>query len=363
MPKKTSLKFRKAKKITFKQTLCLIPVLLIAYVLSAYEGTLNPINFPEDGEPVAIFSSDTHHDIKKLYVDAINSAHKNIFLYIYSFTDPAVGEKLKEKSEQGINVTIICDKDSAAKTKKLVGKKTRVITRQNEGFMHLKILIIDEKTVLLGSANLTTESLVMHHNNVCVFNSPNFAMHLISLSEHLNRAHNLTGADFPEKKFTIGNQPVELWMLPGNVNANKKLVKLIDNAQKSIKVAMFTFTRYDMIYALLRAKQRGVHVQVALDANMSKGASHHIATLLFLQKVPLKTSQGAPLLHHKFMIIDETTFVTGSANWTKNAFNCNDDCFLVIENLTEHQQERLQALWDNLEHSCNNYTCKEADAA
>ncbi|MFA6916200.1 MAG: phospholipase D-like domain-containing protein [Parachlamydiales bacterium] len=364
MPKKKSLKsLRKPKKITLKQAICLFPILLIAYLLSSYDDLLHPLTFPNDGEPVAIYSSDTHHDIKKLYRDAIDSAEKNIFLYIYSFTDPVIAAKLKEKTEQGIKVTLICDKDGAAKTKKLVGKKVQVISRQNEGFMHLKIMVIDEQKVLIGSANLTTESLVMHHNNVCVFNSPNLAMHLISLSEHLNRSNNQTGADFPERKFTIGNQPIEFWMLPGNTAACKKLVKLIDNAKESIQVAMFTFTRYDMVYALLRAKRRGVDVRIILDAGMSKGAGHHIATLLFLQRVPLKISQGSPLLHHKFMVIDESTFVTGSANWTKNAFNNNDDCFLIIENLTPPQSGRLKELWDNLDRSCGIFTCDEVDAA
>lgn len=364
MPKKRHLKRpRRAKKITLKQAFCILPILLIAWLVSAYDDLLHPLYVPYEGEPVAIYSSDTRHDLKKLYHQAISAAQKNIYLYIYSFNDPLIAEALREKAAQGVNVALIVDKGSATKVRELVGKKVKVVTRKNEKFMHLKILVVDEQKVLIGSSNLTTESLIMHHNNVCVFNSPQLAMHLISLSEHLNRPFQLTGAFVPERQFMIGNQKVEFWILPGNTNANKRLIKLIDGAQKSIRVAMFTFTRYDMVYALLRAKKRGVDVQVALDSGMAKGTGLHISTLLFLQKIPLKVGQGPPLLHHKFMVVDDSTFVTGSTNWTKQAFNENDDCFLVIEGLNPSQTEVLKDLWEQLGHQCEGFSHPELEAA
>lgn len=362
MTKKPKLSISKFKKrLSWPQIVSFVVAIVIAAIFTAYEEFSPPTPIPADGEPLAIYTNDARHNLKKLYLNALDHAKESIQLYIYTLTDGDFAAKLREKAESGIHVTLICDKDekSIAKTKSLLGRSVNVIKRQSEGLMHLKILIIDNKEVLLGSANMTRESLSMHHNNVCVFHSPNLANHLQCLTEELQRPNNLTGNTTPEKKFIIGDQEVELWLLSGNPRASKRLTKLIDTAQKSIKVAMYTFTRYDLTHALLRAQKRGVQVEVAMDRCSASNSSKHIATLMHYQNLPFKVSRGTPLLHHKCMIVDDETFVTGSTNWTKRAFNDNDDCFLVIHNLLPEQKSTLKTLWDNLYNECEQYSYRD----
>ncbi len=351
------------KKMTLSRLLSLLAPLLIAALFTAYNDLSYPVRIPEDGEPLAIYSNDAHHDIKKLYLQAVKDANSSIHLYTYTLTDPEFIEHLIEKSHSGIPVTIICDKESAKKTKLLFGRSIKIIPRDNDALMHLKILLIDEKKVLLGSANMTKDSLTMHHNNVCTIHSENLAQHLLALTEELQRPNNLTGSSIPEKTFRIGGQHIEMWMLAGNPRASKRLIQLIDSAKKSIKVAMFTFTRYDMTHALLRASKRGVKVEVAIDKKCVLGDGKHVANLLFYQNVPLKTNRGAPLLHHKCMIVDDEIFVTGSANWTKRAFNDNDDFFMVIHHLLPDQKNTLFKLWENLYQGCERVVCNEEKMA
>lgn len=64
-------------------------------------------------------------------------------------------------------------------------------------------------------------------------------------------------------------------------------------------------------------------------------------------KVKISLSQGGgPLLHHKFLYVDNTTLVNGSANWTRDAFYKNDEIFLVIHNLDQVQQKQMENLWN-----------------
>jgi cardiolipin synthase A/B len=90
---------------------------------------------------------------------------------------------------------------------------------------------------------------------------------------------------------------------------------------------------------------------VVIDHYSGKGASAKIAALLKKNNVPTSLSPGGALLHHKFLYIDGKTLVNGSANWTKAAFAQNDDCFLVIHDLTQEQHDQMEDLWSIIQNS------------
>jgi phosphatidylserine/phosphatidylglycerophosphate/cardiolipin synthase-like enzyme len=100
---------------------------------------------------------------------------------------------------------------------------------------------------------------------------------------------------------------------------------------------------------LIKAKQRGVDVTVAVDYYTAKGSSKK--TLAILEKGGIKVllSQGRELLHHKWAVIDDTTLVMGSANWTKAAFTKNHDFLLFLSPLTESQIKFFTKLWAIIE--------------
>lgn len=148
--------------------------------------------------------------------------------------------------------------------------------------------------------------------------------------------------------FTLGNQQLEFWFLPSDSTAVNRVTQLLDQAKKTIKVAMFTWTRQDFAQAMVRARLRGVKVEAMIDRGTSKNASKKIARFLYREKVPLfiNTSQG--LLHHKFCLIDDEILINGSANWTKAAFTQNNDCFVILSPLNKEQRFKLNSMWNSL---------------
>jgi phosphatidylserine/phosphatidylglycerophosphate/cardiolipin synthase-like enzyme len=140
-----------------------------------------------------------------------------------------------------------------------------------------------------------------------------------------------------------------MWFLPDNSDAIGRIKSLIRSAKKTIRVAMFTWTRTDLAQEVINASKRGIDVKVAIDYSSSKGTSAKIAKLLKENNIPVYISRGGPLLHHKFLYIDSSTLVNGSANWTKRAFTENDDCFMVFNRLNSPQVKMMNKLWDNIE--------------
>jgi phosphatidylserine/phosphatidylglycerophosphate/cardiolipin synthase-like enzyme len=147
------------------------------------------------------------------------------------------------------------------------------------------------------------------------------------------------------KEFSVGGQRVELWFLPENKAAHSRIIELIDKAHSKLCVAMFMWTRQDFTQAVVRAQARGVHSECLIDRNAGRGAAKRVVKTLRESNIPIALNRGIPLLHHKFAYIDNKTLITGSANWTKSAFQYNDECFMILHNLSSAQQAVLNTVW------------------
>jgi len=88
---------------------------------------------------------------------------------------------------------------------------------------------------------------------------------------------------------------------------------------------------------------------VIVDLHSGLGASAKAVEKLKEAHVPVLLSQGVQLLHHKFIYIDESTLLTGSANWTKSAFYKNSDCIIALHRLNPDQKKFMSRLWTSIE--------------
>lgn len=252
---------------------------------------------------------------------------------MYAVTDPAILDLLQEMISKGVAITLFYDRSATSHLEKKLSKNIYCYPVHTRGLMHRKILIIDEETVFLGSANLTTQSLRMHDNLFLGLYSKELSAFLL--------ASNL---EYFEQ--TLNSQELKTYLLPdGGKQALSKLISLIDGAQKNIRIAMFTLTHPVLTEALIAAHKRGVDVSIAVDYYTAKGAS--LKTLEILQKAGIRlfSSRGFQLLHHKMVYIDDSILALGSANWTRSAFEKNQDCLLVLSPLNQDQRSYMEKLW------------------
>jgi phosphatidylserine/phosphatidylglycerophosphate/cardiolipin synthase-like enzyme len=302
-----------------------------------------PTKLPASDQPIQMYANQTQDDLTAIFVNAIRSAKQSVTLVMYSLLDAQVTQALREKSAEGIPVYIVCDaKASPGITTRL--PQAQIVRRAGKGLTHQKIIVIDTKQIWLGSANMTTDSLRLHGNLVFGIENPSLAEALVAKIKSMNE-HGDAAIPFMHRETVVGGQNVELWILPDDPNAVSRMIQLFRSAQKSIRVAMFTWTRVDFTQELIAAARRGVKVEAVIDRYSGKGASAKIVSLLVDANVSVGLSTGKGLLHHKFVYIDNQILVNGSANWTNSAFKLNDDCFIVLYPLTTEQQAKMNQLW------------------
>lgn len=309
------------------------------------------VQLPQGDQPAELYANQLRQDLRRTILTAIDGAHHSVVLAVYTLTEAKVIEALKRKAEAGVAVTVVVDAKASPKAKKQLGPLVATIRRSPQGLMHLKVLVIDESQVWIGSANMTFDSLRTHGNLIGAVDHPQLAQEikgrLLSLPQ--------SGQASPARPigFSLAEQQGELWFLPSANRAVDRLVQLIDSAQKIVRVAMFTWTHPELTRAVLRAHRRGVQVEVVIDRRQGQGAGAETVYLLSGAGIPVSLSRGDGLLHHKMLLVDDEVLVNGSANWTRSAFCRNDDCFVILRPLNESQKAYLSDLWQVLQLESN----------
>ncbi len=284
-------------------------------------------HIPSPKNPIVFYANQQRDDFRLVLQKVFSAAQRSIDITMYAITDEELVQRLYLKAKEGLFVQIRHDKNSGSTP---LSHPLQVTAVKTKGLMHRKIVITDDAYVFLGSANMTTSSLVLHDNLSVGFYSPPLAQFIKAPAS----------AYFD---FTIESLLCRLWLLP-DAGAFDYMIEQLTNAKTSIFVAMFTLTHPKLLEALVEAQKRGVHVTVAIDHYAARGASRKAVQFLQLHKVPVVFSQGLQLLHHKWAYIDTSQVILGSTNWTKAAFTKNQDCLLFLNGLTPGQQK----FFDNL---------------
>jgi len=108
---------------------------------------------------------------------------------------------------------------------------------------------------------------------------------------------------------------------------------LIEQAQHTIEILVFDWRWYanepnsqiqKFNRAILNASQRGVKVRALVNNNI-------VPTILHLEKLSVKRVGTKSMMHVKMIIIDRKILVTGSHNFSRNAFEFNHEVSLLVE--------------------------------
>jgi phosphatidylserine/phosphatidylglycerophosphate/cardiolipin synthase-like enzyme len=126
----------------------------------------------------AIFTSEDHA-IEQAIIPVINSATKSIRFLAFSFTDFPMADAMMKRAKNGVNVAGVFEKvgsdTDAAELKTLHCANIPVRRDGNSGFMHNKIVVVDERFVVTGSLNFSTNAEESNDENVIIIDNPEIA--------------------------------------------------------------------------------------------------------------------------------------------------------------------------------------------
>jgi phosphatidylserine/phosphatidylglycerophosphate/cardiolipin synthase-like enzyme len=120
------------------------------------------------------------------------------------------------------------------------------------------------------------------------------------------------------------------------------LIKQLDVAKKSIRVMAYGFTSIGISDALVRARHRGVLVELIQDEKSAQTNRDAIAQLIQVG-IEVRSDGQHAIAHNKIMIIDDEIVVTGSYNFTVSAEKRNAENFIILK--SEYAAKRYLENW------------------
>jgi len=138
---------------------------------------------------------------------------------------------------------------------------------------------------------------------------------------------------------TLHDVPVSIYFSP-NGGAQDAIINAIGQARESVWVQAYSFTNVKIAKALVQAFRRGVKVEAVLDQTQRDDA-YKGAEIIKDSGIPTYFDSMHSVAHNKIILIDGTTVITGSFNFTNTAEKKNAENVLIIKDkaLTQRYME------------------------
>ena len=115
-----------------------------------------------------------------------------------------------------------------------------------------------------------------------------------------------------------------------------RLVALMDQATRTLDVAVYDFDLANVADAMVRAKGRGVVVRMVTDTDtLTKTRNDEIQAAFGKLKgagIPIVDDQRSAIMHHKFTVVDGVVVQTGSWNYTDGDTYRLNNHLIIIRN-------------------------------
>jgi mitochondrial cardiolipin hydrolase len=135
---------------------------------------------------------------------------------------------------------------------------------------------------------------------------------------------------------------------PGDACRNS-IIHHIDRAIYKLQICVFTISDDSITKSILAAHRRSVLVNVISDNDKSLDRGSDIDQLA-QAGIAVKLDVTTNHMHHKFMIADHKTLITGSYNWTLSAAKYNHENILVTNeiNVVKLFDIEFEKLWNEM---------------
>lgn len=272
--------------------------------------------------------------------DSIKEAKHKIYLNIYEFQDFDIADILIEKARKGLEVKVILDRDAKGNriTKRYLGKyrvpTVYYPTVEKGEINHVKLLIIDSKKVIIGGANLGVHSPENHDIAILIEGKSVAEFENIFFEDWQKSTIKKSNATILKQKYPVDKQGIDTLKIVTDYDIRRELLKNIDNSKISISIEMFVLSDFEVLRAIIKAKERGVNLDIILDPNQLNNYDSEEE----LKKGNIKVKwypidkDKKQRMHMKLAIFDKENALFGSANFSYSGLKINHEIDVVANN-------------------------------
>lgn len=132
-----------------------------------------------NGSGIAVIFTSEDPALEQAIIPMVSSAAKSIRFLAFSFTDYPLAEAMIKRSQSGVDVKGVFENvgsdTDAAELDTLYCAQVPVRRDGNPSFMHNKVIVVDERYVITGSLNYSTNAEESNDENVIIIDNPEIA--------------------------------------------------------------------------------------------------------------------------------------------------------------------------------------------
>lgn len=270
-------------------------------------------------------------------IELLDKAESEIKFCFFDIELETIGQALINAHNRGVLVKVVTDNNYlSAKTQvdELEAAGIEVKSDGDSGLMHNKFAVIDNATLWMGSYNVTENGTYYNNNNALVIKDVLLANNFrVEFDEMFN--DELFGAsspaNTPNQYLNINGITVETLFAPED-KVTSRIVEEISKATTFVYFEAFSYTSDPIFNAMKERLEAGVYIKGIFESQQVA------ATAKYTKYMDLKKIGADVILdtnpnnmHNKTIIIDGTTVITGSFNFSASAEEKNDESTLIIK--------------------------------
>nr|AWH61376.1 putative zucchini [Asterias rubens] len=126
-----------------------------------------------------------------------------------------------------------------------------------------------------------------------------------------------------------------------------RMISYLLLAKETLDVCMYTISNNDLADIVIKLHERGVVVRIITDDEAVNLSGNYIGKFR-RSGIQVRRDYSSYLMHHKFVIVDKTTLLNGSFNWTCLAVNSNNENVLITNNpeIVQPYCAEYEKLWE-----------------
>ncbi|MBN2190874.1 MAG: hypothetical protein JW728_06680 [Candidatus Aureabacteria bacterium] len=268
-------------------------------------------------------------------------ARKNIYIINYSFYDSGAAGKiiklLKDASIKGVDVRILLD-DNSRYSKSFIKKYSsyfKIKLDSPEKTTHCKLIIFDSNRVLIGSTNLSDNSIRNNNETNALIYSQDTAGYFTDYFKEMWRKS--------DEDIAIGKKgPSSIDPLTDR-DIYPALIRLISEAKDRLYVCAYIVNSdpekpdnktKSILDEIIKAKNRGAEVKFIMEKNDTDDYVNAINknTFDYLKGkgIDIRFDNPETITHAKLLISDDSVLL-GSANWGYGGLNLYHESAVIIK--------------------------------
>lgn len=267
----------------------------------------------------------------------LDRATRSIDFVSFEYNLVSIAEALVRAQARGVRVRLALDRESleSPPMSKWAGMiedaRIPIAWEDTDAFLHSKFVIIDQQLLWTGSWNATINDTYRNNNNLLRISIPPLIENYQVEFEQLLAGTRSTAKErlTPNPLVQLNEVGIENYFSPQD-RAEQYVVRRLEEAQESIRFLAFSYTSDPIAETMLARAVDGVLVEGVMEKRNAEGSGAEFARLRD-GGIAVFEDGNCYTMHHKIIIIDERTVITGSFNFTGRANELNVENLLIID--------------------------------